>query len=346
MRTTYQINRPGKARRTFSLYEKRGDGTYRNINCKELKLINNQLLAGQIDVQRAELLVLDLKRQLFEERDKYEPKVLFNSDNASILESLKKEEYAYKDMESEESAIYDIQRALKIIGHLSLRTASKDELQKKIDDEALQSNAQRRVVMRVHQLLKFIGRSDIKLRKRKPGKHSVHYISFQDFQRMIGFVQDENMRLLITCAFATGMRLGENFAAKSLFQNHIQVFGQMTEEWGFKGTKTKRERRAVIVPEFYNDVQRWVDLPDEIKRTIRNARHNLILKKACELAKVQPVKMGDLRHSYAIYLLQKGVSLSLVSQALGNSIQVCQMFYAGFQLTTESVDIIAQKLKA
>lgn len=49
----------------------------------------------------------------------------------------------------------------------------------------------------------------------------------------------------------------------------------------------------------------------------------------------------DLRHSYAIRLLSKGIILDLVAQSLGNSSAVCQEYYSGYVLTHASLEMIA-----
>jgi integrase len=52
----------------------------------------------------------------------------------------------------------------------------------------------------------------------------------------------------------------------------------------------------------------------------------------------------DLRHSYAIHMLEKvEVSLTMVAKLLGDSIQVVEQYYAGFALGEEglrSVDLL------
>lgn len=70
-------------------------------------------------------------------------------------------------------------------------------------------------------------------------------------------------------------------------------------------------------------------------------------KRWAEIAKkIRPeLRFHDLRHSYAIELLNHGVSLSLTAQALGNSVQVCQEYYAGFELSDEGLDVIRGKLE-
>ncbi|MCC7405816.1 MAG: hypothetical protein IT288_15555 [Bdellovibrionales bacterium] len=52
-----------------------------------------------------------------------------------------------------------------------------------------------------------------------------------------------------------------------------------------------------------------------------------------------------IRHCYAIHLISRGVSMSLVAQLLGNSLSVCRRHYAGFELTTDSIEAINTIMK-
>jgi integrase len=82
----------------------------------------------------------------------------------------------------------------------------------------------------------------------------------------------------------------------------------------------------------------------ERRLEIRNARYAERVRTAGR--KVFPkdtskhIKFHDLRHSYAIHLLNQGVPIGLVAQALGDSVQVTQENYLGFCLTDEGVSMV------
>ncbi len=69
-----------------------------------------------------------------------------------------------------------------------------------------------------------------------------------------------------------------------------------------------------------------------------------LMKKYCMIAfpkdSSKHLTFHALRHCYAINLLTKGVSMSLVAQSLGNTLSVCQQHYLGFELTNDSIAAI------
>ena len=70
---------------------------------------------------------------------------------------------------------------------------------------------------------------------------------------------------------------------------------------------------------------------------------NKRFKSACRAVfkdKSKHCKWHDLRHSYAIFLLTKGVPIQLVAQSMGNSVSVCEKHYAGFVLTDVGISAI------
>jgi hypothetical protein len=51
----------------------------------------------------------------------------------------------------------------------------------------------------------------------------------------------------------------------------------------------------------------------------------------------------DLRHSYAIHLLSIGMTMEDMARGIGDTMEVCEEFYAGFSHTSESASSMAER---
>ena len=107
---------------------------------------------------------------------------------------------------------------------------------------------------------------------------------------------------------------------------------------------------APVIPDGKKFVSRWLKLPLRTRLELRNIHHGDVLTEACvKLWPGDPTKhlsARDLRHCYAIHLLNKGVSLSLVAQALGDSVVVAQTYYAGFTLGDQGLQVVNNLLSS
>jgi integrase len=65
------------------------------------------------------------------------------------------------------------------------------------------------------------------------------------------------------------------------------------------------------------------DVADEPLKDLKNP-----WKRACTIAKLPPVRLHDLRHSYASHLVSNGVSLPIVGQLLGHTNPLTTARYA------------------
>ena len=143
-------------------------------------------------------------------------------------------------------------------------------------------------------------------------------------------------------------RTGELFAIipKSIRSNIVLVQNQIDREGNKRDTKNRIVRKAFIIEAGRSKIIQWASLN---KTNYRNIKFSNVIRSACQKAfpddKQKWVVFHDLRHSYAIHLLSKGISLSLVAQSLGNSVIVCQENYAGFSLADESIDAIEIQMK-
>jgi hypothetical protein len=65
---------------------------------------------------------------------------------------------------------------------------------------------------------------------------------------------------------------------------------------------------------------------------------------AAAIQRVYGRRFHDLRHSYAVYLIGKGMSLDWVAQSLGNSRDVCERFYKSHILQDDSIRLMRMML--
>jgi integrase/recombinase XerD len=204
---------------------------------------------------------------------------------------------------------------------------------------------QRRVTDRVNTLLKVAGRN-IKLPKLKKPRKKVRYINLEQLFQLLQVTRDDFLRDLFAVAFGTGGRVGECLNIYNVSDGRfIYIEEQLRRESNEPGeTKTRRERRAPIVSELEEHCRRFAKYPENTRKELERTSLAKYLRVRCKRAGVPYVDMNGLRHSYAIHLLRRGVSMTLVAQALGNSIQVCQEFYAGFELSTESLEQVVGKI--
>lgn len=337
--------RPGNGRATFSILKRvktDSDTKYSIVENKSLNSINASFLEKKITEAEARSLIREIVNELYKEISAPLMARNHNAKNEALFEEYWTREYADRDLVDEASIKNDFKRAIQAVGPLSIQSDSKEALQKQIKSSAT-GNKQRRVVSRINTLLSFCNRP-FKLKKDKEIRTEVAKLSIADFKKVIKFVADPNHKLIFEVAFYTGLRVGEIFAIKpiQIKDTHIFVQTQIDRALNNRDTKTRRERKAYVIQDGMSSVKDWVKLAD--KNELRNVKLANILKEACKKAfpkdKAKWIKLHDLRHSYAIHLLSKGVSLSLVAQALGNSVVVCQKHYAGFTLSDEAIETI------
>lgn len=334
------------ARKRFSIFKRTiVDGKKlpdETIESNALDTVNNLLNDNEISLVNAEKNVKAIVIKLKKEQGLYfEP--VFNNDNNLVLKNYWNKFYKNRDLVDAKSMQSDFNRALRACGNKSILSASQEDLQQEINTFFKGKNEkQRRAVSRLNQLLKFISR-DFQLMKLRPEKRKVRHLSPAEFDQVIANTSDTNLKLLLEVLFYTGSRIGEAFgiekddiSVKSVFiDKQIDKFGTQKE------TKNNKERHAFLFKEVRKDIYEWVKIKDKI--TASRSVINKTFKKICRETFDDSSKhctLHDLRHSYAINLISRGVSLSLVAQSLGNSVLVCEKFYTGFILSSDAIEFI------
>lgn len=348
-RVRYILKKPGRGRARFSILKdivkpngKRTSGILRD---ERIESINHLFKTKLKDATECELELRDIIKTLY--LNQRHGRTDFNEENRRLLQEYWEREYANRGNIDLKSAENDLKRAIDAIGTLSLVSASRDDLQNHLN-KYCKGNKQRRIVARVNQLLKFLKR-DIKLRKAPKERRKIRHLSQDDFLKVLPFIEEREIQALFVACFVTGARIGEAFAldTNSLRNGVISILRQMDRTGVLRETKNRRDRQMVINPIEHHFLNFWLSYSDKAK--FRNIKLSSILMNACKKAfpseELKWCNVHDLRHSYAIWLLSKGISLSLIAQSLGNSISVCQEYYAGFELSQESIESIKSFLK-
>ena len=155
----------------------------------------------------------------------------------------------------------------------------------------------------------------------------------EEYEKFIDtYGEDDIMhRVLFELLFWTGMRIGEVLA---LIKNDIDInrrvikiaktFHRMKGEDIITTPKTKSSKRTINIPAFLADelkeyFDKLYEYPDDERLFpfVQEAvQHNM--KRHIEKAGVKKIRVHDLRHSHAAYLIHEGTDALLVKKRLGH----------------------------
>lgn len=345
---------------------------------ERIKAINQEWESSkQTEPKRDELLrlVKEIRSELHKSQQIKDGKIRLvkHTDNQKILADFVRDRIEDRKIVNPKGHEQDFTRAILVIdrANLSLKTANRNDLQKTVD-KIDRNNIHRRVCSRLNALLTYIGRS-IRL-------EAVEYtetptiIKETEFLNLVENIEvpeefknhKEDIKNLFFTLFYTGLRVGEAFALFSerkrdpksgrylnfLENTQIAVNSQMIKDTKkMTSTKTGKERVAYVIQNHFHRLNAWAELDRPTKEKLRKIEFSCLIKKAgrltfprdkdTELTK-QNLKAHDCRHSYAVYLLNSGVSISLIAKSLGNSVLVCEKYYLGYILQDEGIQMIHQ----
>lgn len=165
----------------------------------------------------------------------------------------------------------------------------------------------------------------------KKDADEMQILSLQEFNKMIDCVTDKENKFFYIILFWTGMRKGEllaltyedvNFENKTIMIN--KNFQIVKREKLITDPKTPRGRRVIAV----NDIvlncikELWSTSykPNKTDKIFYLSKDSLKrqLDTACKKAGVPRIRVHDLRHSHASYLLSNGVNIVILSRRLGH----------------------------
>ena len=165
----------------------------------------------------------------------------------------------------------------------------------------------------------------------KKDADEMQILSLQEFNKMIDCVTDKENKFFYIILFWTGMRKGEllaltyedvDFENKTIMIN--KNFQIVKKERLITDPKTPRGRRVIAV----NDIvlncikELWSTSykPNKTYKIFYLSKDSLKrqLDTACKKAGVPRIRVHDLRHSHASYLLSNGVNIVILSRRLGH----------------------------
>jgi integrase len=344
------IHAPNKhGRRSFAIIQRQGKVS-KTLKLPELDAINKNFKEGVIDYNVAVDLVEKLKNRLYEQ---HKPDKFVHNENVDLLKKYWAHKYEHKDIKARSSAYSRLRRAIEALEGLSLLTSSQYDIQAKISKHP----RQRTIAAALNQMLIFSGRKDVRIPLNRKIRKKPRYLTPAELDIVLSHITGDHadtMKLLCRVAIATGLRVGEIFAlTRSSLREEgdgLYIIEQMEKSGVFDVTKTREDRFVPILLSYKKDVLRWVtEIPMALRLEIRTIRHAEVLKEAC--MKVFPDNedkhcvFHDLRHSYAAEMLRLGYGIDIVARCLGNSLQVCQEYYAGFTLSQNSLTAVIHQMR-
>lgn len=178
----------------------------------------------------------------------------------------------------------------------------------------------------------------------------------EEFSLFAEAVENPMMRAFFTFLFWTGCRRGEAIAltADCFTGNKVRIFRSMKHFVnGFQPLKTDSSERTITVDRHTMEIlEPWIQAADPFVfggvSPIGITTIDREFKKAIQKAGVKPIRIHDLRHSHASYLLNNGANILAVSKRLGHA-TVTQTLetYAHLMQDTEDqmMEIIENKSK-
>lgn len=347
----FVLRKPNTGRRKrFSIMKRQkieGKWKTETIKNKKIDSINTMFLKGALDFASAERQLRAVIDSLYREIGIRKLKFTTHKDNLKLFEKYWDDQYAHRILEDEDSAKFELLRAINAIGDNSLYTASASELSRELKKRfSGDRNKWRRIVSKLNQLLKYIKRTDVLLYFPKKERKAVKYITENELKKVILFIDDDLTRTLVNVLFYSGVRLSEAFSIDETTPisnyRYLYIDSQITEHGTSKPTKNDKIRNAYFFKDGVSFLKKWISS----EKTFDVGRTALLkrFKRACEKAfPKNPSKwlcLHDLRHSYAKMLFSRGVSTSLVAQSIGDSVRVCEDHYLGWDVSEETIELI------
>ena len=172
-------------------------------------------------------------------------------------------------------------------------------------------------------------------------KKEMQFFTYDEFQKFISVVDEEDYKLFFEFLYYLGLRQGEctaltwndiNFEKKEVSINKTLTTKLKGQLYTISSPKTSNSYRTLPIPlKLIKSLQNrkeiakkkkyfkeeWFVFGDELpfRETTIQMRKN----KYCKLAGVKQIRIHDFRHSCASFLINSGASIVLVSKYLGHS---------------------------
>lgn len=354
----FNIKRPDSVRRSFDIIEdvkapeERTQTSIKKIpkykaQADALTSLNTQLKAGKLTEEQAYLIIhSEIKAQLEAIVSRFsdvQKEVVISDVNMQAFKSYWADKYEHNKKLVDRKRVRDqFAYALRTLEPLSLTACEEKELQRHWDKK-LSGTAHRRYGRAVNALLAHMGRN-IKLELERNDEAVIEYITAQELSMLVMGCQEQILADAIMTLFCSGVRTGELFALipRSLKGNAALYIDQQIDRQGVRRfTKNHKKHDALLISLDLERIKRWLAYSHEEKMVLRHVISHR-LGELSEKVLGRRVSPHDLRHSYAIYLLEKGVPTDRVAQFLGDTVEVTQKHYTGFVVTDHALSSLNQ----
>lgn len=159
----------------------------------------------------------------------------------------------------------------------------------------------------------------------------MHFWTVEEFNQFISVCPDQMGRVIFELLFWTGMRVGElialtykdfDFTAKTV--SITKTFHRIKGEDIITAPKTQKSNRVISLPQFLVDMVKQYAAGiyglDETARLfpITNSPIQDRMERYCKKSGVKKIRVHDLRHSHASFLIEQGFSPLLIAERLGH----------------------------
>ena len=166
----------------------------------------------------------------------------------------------------------------------------------------------------------------------KPDAEKLDFWTQEEYETFIRTVEEgSDDYIMFEILFWTGIREGELLALNKSdfdFRNNLlhitKTYNRIDKQDVITVPKTENSVRTINIPNFLKEkVQRYIDMhygiPDDarlfpiVSRTLQKR-----MKRYAEKAGVKEIRVHDLRHSHAAYLIFQGIQPLMVKERLGH----------------------------
>ena len=343
----YSIKKPAGARKTFSITRMdvtNGTKVNSTVNDERLDSINNSFLSRTLDINQAYEAVVALKDSL-----KVPPVLATDYVVNKDLCDLFLDDYKLtRDVEeiTINGTELQLKKLRKVLKNTDFRSLDKHSLYKIIANSELTNHAKDRLIITCNMISQFLNTPANIIKKRFQNKNIAEEINYCSEDEMLKtvFVNQEidpDICIVIQKLFYTGMRTSEFMALQKPNFNKafLVIRTQKTRNKEVKNTKNSKNRAIPLIPAAIGLINDVLRINQEISHTEICRRVKQAFKRAG-----YDISPHDLRHSYAMWLRTKNVSIETIAQLLGNRLEVCMRHYAGFSLKENEIENVLAKI--
>ena len=355
MRIRFTIKVPKGARKTFAVVKdvKYADGrrSQTTVDDEAVDALNRNMLAGLIGQAEAEIQLRDVIKVRLEKQagvqDKKDLEETVSEQNLAVFRKFWTHLTMERSLKNPVSSRNDLLAALRAIEPLSLTVATRPEIKAKLDKQT--DKRYRRHAIRINQLLGFLGR-EIALPLKKLDQEEVHYLTWDELKSVLPHLPYDSSRILAQVLFCTGVRIGEAFKLtlrKLKPNNSVFINQQLTYDLKERAPKNGKLHDTVLLPQGRVAYEQWCLLPEAERVKLRNIFSNQLLAASRRVFpdKERHVSAHDLRHSYAVYLLERRATVTEIASLLGDTEAVVRKHYTGWVQSDRMVENLNLLLK-